>query len=147
MGVEESGRTATINFLDAVTLTGSFVESGEYRISPFAQIELILDYTMDAGEADNDAILKVLLSEDGTNYHEYSIADDGDTATDGVIEAILYARRFVIEGEAGVKVTRWYAIPTSAKWIKVAAMERGITSEGGILTVKARVSNDLEDRS
>lgn len=146
-GIEEQGRCATINFLDAVTLTGDFADntSEAYQVSPFAQLEFIFDYTMNGSETGNKAIAKILFSEDGTNYHEYSISQEG-TPSSKVVESTLHARRFVVEGTAGVKESRWYAVPTSAKWVKVAAMESGIASNGGVFTAKARVSNDLEIR-
>lgn len=143
-GIEEGGRVATINFLDAVTLTGTFSdnESEAYQVSPFAQLELIFDYTMDATETNNTAQIRILLSEDGTNYHEYSIAGDA-VPSGGIVLATLYPRRFVLTGSAGVKVTSWYALPTSAKFIKIQAAETGLVSVGGVLTAKARVSNNV----
>lgn len=145
-GVEEQGQSgATINLLDAVALTDDYADnsSAGYRISPLSQLELIIDYTMDVTEVSMKALVKLLLSENGTNYREYAITDDQSPAG-GFVESILYPRRFSVAGVAGESVSYWYAVPTSAKYMKVAAIESGSPSEAGILTVKARVSHDLK---
>lgn len=152
-GVEERGRVATINFLDEVTLTDNFEdnESEAYAISPFSQLELIFDYTRgqnDSDGADNYALVKLLLSENGTDWHEYAIASDA-AAVDGVVECTLYPRRFKINGPDTLDVvqaeTRWWSQQTSAKYIKILACEVNVEpgEDYGTLTVKARVSNDL----
>lgn len=144
MGVEENGRVATINFLDEVTLTGDFDDntSDAYRISPFTQLEFAIGYTMDAAESGNAAIVKPMFSDDGTEFYDYSIASD-QSPSGGVVKSLLYTRVLQVDGTAGTLINKWYAIPTSAKYVKVAAMEDGLSSNGGVLTVKARVSNDL----
>lgn len=143
-GIEESGTVATINFLDAVTLTDDYDDntSDAFAVSPFTQLEFIFDYTEDSGESGNSALVKLLFSENGTEYHDYSVGSD-QTPSGGEVKTILYPRIFQIQGDPGNKVTRWCGVPTSAKYVKVAVMEDGLSSDGGILTVKARVSNDL----
>lgn len=141
MGVEEQGRFATVNLLDNVLLTGDFAdnESSSYRLSPNYQIELDIRYTMDAGETGNYALVKVLMSNDGTNFQEYAIGGDG-TPIGSIVHTTLYVRRFKIDGSAGVAETRWYAVPSAAKYIKFQAMESGIAITGGRLTLKGRLS-------
>ncbi len=153
---EERGKVATAILLDEVTLTDAFEdnESEACPCSPLSQLELIFDYTRaqnDADGADNYALIKLMLSENGTDFHEYAIASDTNPAVDGVVECTLYPRRFKIMGPDTLSVvqaeTRWYAVPTSAKFFKVLAMESQVGSvppeDYGTLTVKARVSNDL----
>lgn len=139
----EEPHNATIVLLDGVTLTATFAdnESDPVQIAPFIQTELVLDYTMDATETGNSVVVKVLLSEDGDNYHEYSIVSD-QTPSGGVVKAILYPRRFQITGTAGTKETRWAALPTGARWMKIQAMEEGLASVGGVATISVRISNN-----
>jgi hypothetical protein len=147
-GVEESGSVATIVLLEDVTLSSTFDdnESEAYRISPLSQIELIIDYTMHTDETDAKGLVKLLFSTDNVNYHDYSIASDQSPAS-GVVQSILYPRHFRVDGvTGGVTETRWFAVPTAAKWFKVLAAEQDASSgppQLGTMTVKARVSDGV----
>jgi len=142
MEIVEQGNSATLVLLDEVTLTNSFNDnvSEAFRMSPLLQLELGFVYTPGSGETSNKATIKVLHSADGANFEEYSIASDG-TPSGGVVESTLYRRRFVIIGDGTAAEDRWYPLPTGAKHVKLAAMESGVASNPGTLTIKARITN------
>lgn len=142
MEIIEQGDSATVVLLDNVLLTNNFNDniSDAFRMSPLVQVEFAFLYTAGSGETGNKATTKVLLSEDGVNFREYSIASDG-TPSGGVVECTLYRRRFVVLGDGTTPEDRWYPLPTRAKHIKIAAMESGVVSNAGRLTVIARLSN------
>jgi len=140
-GIQSNDQGGTvINLLDDVVLTATFSdnESAVYQMAPFSQLELIIDYTEDSSENNNSANVKLLLSEDGTDFHEYSIGYDQEPAAN-VVASILYPRRFQVTGTPNVKETRWFAVPTIATYFKVQANEHGLQAVGGRLTAKARV--------
>ena len=144
--IEESGYISTVKLIDGETLTGTFADtvSEATRISPLAQVEVLLDYTMGAAETSNTCTVKVELSEskDGP-WREPSIAGDAAPAN-GVVLSTLYNRRLAIVGEtAGVATSRWFAFPTSAKYLKLSAIEEGVAVNYGTLTAKLRLSNGL----
>lgn len=146
--IEEKGFVSTVRLHEdaAVTLSNDFSGyiSDPVRISPLGQTELLLDYTMGSGESGNTSTVKVELSEseDGP-WREMSIGADGAPAS-GVVETTLYSRRYLIEGEqAGVPTSRWYAFPTSARYLRLSAMEEGVAVNPGTLTAKLRMSNVL----
>lgn len=143
--VEEKGYVATVRLFEEEDLSADYtLESEGVRISPLAQVELLLDYTMGSAETANTCTVKVELSEaiDGP-WREISIAGDAVPAA-GVVVSTLYNRRFLIAGEsAGVPTRRWYAFPTSAKYLRLAAKEDGVAVNPGTLTAKLRLSNGL----
>lgn len=144
--IERNGYISTVKLFDEAPLTGSFDDntSESTRISPLAQVELLLDYTMAEGEADNTCVVKVELSEGREGpWRELSIAGDA-APVDGVVESTLYSRRFVIVGEApGFPTSRWFAFPTSARYLRLKAAETGISGTQGTLTAKLQLSNGL----
>lgn len=142
--INEQGKFATATLLDVAVLSDDFADnvSDKIQCSPLAQLELIIAYTENVAEANNSALVRLLLSEDGENFSPYSIASD-ETPVGGVVKSTLYERQFVVPGTPDEEVRRWFAIPTGAKYFKVEAMESGLAdlSKGGTLTVKARLTD------
>ena len=147
MQINERGNFATVTMLDDVTLTDDFDDntSEPMRLSPLVRLELIADYTENGSETNNNILIKILLSEDGDKYREYSIAQDG-SPSGGLVKRTLHSLEFVIPGTPGSEESRWFAIATSAKWMKVAVLEEGLSApgEGGQATIKLRISNEAE---
>lgn len=141
MAVLERGDFSTIKLLDAVTLTADFAdnESDEVKLSPFVQMEFEIHYTMDATETNNSAVLKVLLSDDRDVWVELGIRHDA-SPSGGVVEGSLHKLRFVVAGNAGVEEVREYALPTTKKYMKIQAMEKGLASAGGVFSTLVRLS-------
>lgn len=146
MLVDEKGYVATVTMLDEVTLTNDF--NGNFseatRLSPLAQVELLLDYSMGEAETGNICTVRVQLSEGPEGpWRELSIGGDAAPAN-GVVETTLYNRRFLIAGEGGITPTsRWFAFPSSAKYLRISALESGVAANAGTLTAKLRLSNGL----
>jgi hypothetical protein len=141
-GINKRGDFAEITLLEDRTLTGTFTdnESEAYQLAPNIQLELEFSYTMDGAETSNTAVTKVLLSDDGVNYQEYCVRQDG-SPSGGIVLSSLHKMRFVVSGTAGVQEDRMYAIQTTAAYFKVQAMETGIAANGGLFTLKARLRN------
>lgn len=129
---------ATKTLLDEVTLTADLADntSEPAAVAPLAEIELGMSFT--AAGAGRTAVIQILYSADGTNFQEYSIAAD-NSPSGGIVKSTLYPRRFTIPGVNGVTETRWYPLPTAAKFVKVAAAEEG--GVGSTLSIIGRLSN------
>lgn len=144
MRIEKSGEYATVYLLEEVTLTADFADnvSEGVALSPFTQMEMFIDYTMAAGESGNSVVVKVEVQDESTGeWRELSISADA-APSGGVVLSTLYPRRYKISAAAAeAPERRWFAIPTSARFLRVAAMEDGLATDGGALTVGVKLSN------
>lgn len=144
---DEKGFFACVQLLDNVTLTSDPDDniSDQVNIAPFTQTEMIIDYKEDAAETNNSALIIVELSDkeppDSPVYRELSIAADQDPFGN-TVHSILYPRRFeIISDGPDVWSRRWFPIPTAARSLRVKAVETGLSTNGGLLSVTMRLSN------
>ena len=120
----------SVTAFDNVTLTDTYTDI-EYvlPVGGMDKVSLDIDYAQGASESGNICAFKIEHSTDGTNWYQLVI-DDTATVSD------ITGRVWNITGDAKLNVI----IDIAYKEIKISAIESGVASNAGTLTMVATTS-------
>lgn len=112
----------------ATTLTASYVNGDEIDVSSYGYLTLLCEYMPGAAETANSVVLKVELSNDGSDWYQ----ETNDGATNQLKE---YS--FLMQAGAGVTDSFFIRVPVhGVKNARVSAKETGVAANFGTLLVK-----------
>lgn len=138
----------TKKLFDAATLTGSYVASSAVKIGKANQVTLDVAYTMGTAETLNSIEIKVefanpvLLNEPvTTDWHQ----EAAESVSGGTSTVSLFERTFTATQAAGTYDRFQIAIPVSSKFFRVSVKETGIAANGGTVTVKAIINENVDN--